>query len=45
MQSTEKLDQWFDLSKRKAGEVVSGQIHLTIQYGDLKGNSNFEHKL
>mmetsp|Transcript_17632 Transcript_17632/g.24490 ORF Transcript_17632/g.24490 Transcript_17632/m.24490 type:complete len:605 (+) Transcript_17632:224-2038(+) len=37
--SSEKLDDWFPLNKRKTGEVVTGDIHLQIQYGDVKESS------
>eukprot|EP01116_Phalansterium_solitarium_P006488 TRINITY_DN187_c0_g3_i1.p1 TRINITY_DN187_c0_g3~~TRINITY_DN187_c0_g3_i1.p1 ORF type:complete len:626 (+),score=187.98 TRINITY_DN187_c0_g3_i1:243-2120(+) len=33
--SSEALDEWFPLSRRKAGETISGELHLAVQYGDL----------
>lgn len=34
----EAIDEWYTLSKRadKKKEAVSGELHLKIQYGDLK---------
>jgi len=36
LSSTEKLDDWFVMNKRKEGEDVTGDIHLQIVYGELK---------
>jgi hypothetical protein len=36
LSSNEKLDDWFQLKPRSKDEPVSGDVHLEIQYGDLK---------
>ena len=38
LSSAEQLDDWFSLKKRKAKESVNGEIHMQIQYGDLRSN-------
>eukprot|EP01114_Cavostelium_apophysatum_P013673 TRINITY_DN3364_c0_g1_i4.p1 TRINITY_DN3364_c0_g1~~TRINITY_DN3364_c0_g1_i4.p1 ORF type:complete len:545 (+),score=110.15 TRINITY_DN3364_c0_g1_i4:209-1636(+) len=35
LSSSEKLDEWVPLQRRKTKEEVSGDVHLQIQYGDL----------
>jgi hypothetical protein len=37
LQSSTKLDDYFPLKKRKQSENITGDIHLKIQYGDVKG--------
>lgn len=36
LQSSEQLDNWFTLSKQKSKEEVKGEVHLQIQYGEVK---------
>jgi len=40
LSSTEQLDDWFPLKKRKSKESISGEVHMQIQYGDLKTSNN-----